>query len=403
MMNMSTISLKPPVVLVMYLILTNSTQAMPYRTAAVFFAVHNGTEVLAVQSNPILVWDESGSDTYTLNLDGVFTAPGGGGLPVSGFTSESGAVSSAVNIYATPAISDYRWVSGDPLYAHFTLIDVDLTPLESFDLPLHLRTINTIDFSYTAGGAPFPIAIGGGIPPSGSVYEEFTNFGFTATPKGNLLGTNGGTDADIRFGIDALGTQASLWVDSPPYDASTPMWDIDNGLLDLTIATISTNPFSTCEAHFDGLNYLGDPDLSAQPTLTLYPPGILIDIKPGDCTNKVTIPPKNRAKIRIQVAIMGSADFDVTSVAPASVMLEDVPSVQVAVADSVSPDCSTADPDGYDDLILHFRAADVLDALELSDDATVLLTLSGFLREEFGNASIEGTQMVTFSFVGKPR
>gem|GEM_PF-5849735 len=405
-MSIPTKCLRPPVVLAMCLVFANAAPAMPYRKAAVFFAVHDGTEVSAVQSNPILVCDESASDTYTLDLDGVYTAPGGGGLPVSGFTSESGAVSSAVNIYATAAISAYRWVSGDPLYAHFTLIDSDLTPLERFDLPLQLRTINTIDFAYTAGGSPFAIAIRGGLPPSGSDYEEFTGFDFTATPKGNLLGTNGGTDADIRFAVDAPGTQANLWVDSPPYDGSTPMWDINNGLLDLTIATVSTNPFSTCEACFDGLNYLGAPAPSAQPTLDLYPQGILdevlIDIKPGDCTNKVTIPPKNRAKIRIQVAIVGSADFDVTTVAPASVTLEGVPPVQVAVADSASPDCSTADTDGYDDLILHFRADEILNALELSEDATVALTLSGSLREEAGGVSIEGTQMVTFSFVGKP-
>jgi hypothetical protein len=100
---------------------------------------------------------------------------------------------------------------------------------------------------------------------------------------------------------------------------------------------------------------------------------------------------------------VGSADFDVATVAPASVTLEGAPPIKVAVADSASPDCSTDDPDGYDDLVLHFRANEILDALELSEDATVPLTLNGFLREESGGELIEATQMVTFSFVGKPK
>ena len=71
---------------------------LPDRQAFVFFAVHDGEETIAVQSNPLLVADDSGGPLFILSLSEVRTKSEGGGSIVLGFTSSPGDVSSELNI-----------------------------------------------------------------------------------------------------------------------------------------------------------------------------------------------------------------------------------------------------------------------------------------------------------------
>jgi hypothetical protein len=139
----------------------------------------------------------------------------------------------------------------------------------------------------------------------------------------------------------------------------------------------------------------------------------VIDIKPGSCPN----PFNGKSKGSVPVAILGSADFDVTTVDPMSIVLEGVPALEGwMIADHTQPndentDCSICfdadDPDnfncdllnetgdepvsgtdgiydsycgdGYPDLIVKFSTQALADAIGSADrDACIELELSGF-------------------------
>ena len=242
---------------------------LPDRQAFVFFAVHDGNETIAVQSNPLLVADTSGSSAFTLILTEVATAPDGGGSPVLGFVSSPGAISSEINIYATSVVPEEYWSSHATLYGRFELVDSSGGYVNDWESPFILRTIDTIAFDCTPGGDPLPINIGGGLPTPHPPDYEYIGYQMYAEPKGNLLGSNGGTDADIRIDVSANWNQADLSVMAPPYDDTEPVWDIDKGPFDLTITSLSNHSADVCDHHFNGLDYLGNPNQSGQPTLTL--------------------------------------------------------------------------------------------------------------------------------------
>ncbi len=137
-----------------------------------------------------------------------------------------------------------------------------------------------------------------------------------------------------------------------------------------------------------------------------------IDIKPGSCPN----PFNGKSRGSVPVAIIGSADFDVTTVDPASVALAGVPALENwAIEDMTQPvgensDChtcfdaddpanyncdlwdATVDPavpgtdgvmdsycgDGYPDLVLHFDTQALAEAIGVMErDACVTLELTG--------------------------
>ena len=58
-------------------------------------------------------------------------------------------------------------------------------------------------------------------------------------------------------------------------------------------------------------------------------------------------------------------------------------------------DCTTEGPDGYLDLTLKFRTAEVVAALgEVEDGEVRVLSLTGNLGEEFGATPIQGEDVV---------
>ncbi|UCB52150.1 MAG: hypothetical protein JSV10_09215, partial [Candidatus Zixiibacteriota bacterium] len=93
-----------------------------------------------------------------------------------------------------------------------------------------------------------------------------------------------------------------------------------------------------------------------------------LDIKPRSCPNPFNAQPKGM----LPVAILGTEDFDATSVDPATVMLEGVSPLRWHYEDVATPfdpgedscDCTTEGPDGHMDLTLKFGHRGVLAALE---------------------------------------
>ncbi|MFQ5803665.1 MAG: hypothetical protein ACE5JQ_12280 [Candidatus Methylomirabilales bacterium] len=130
-----------------------------------------------------------------------------------------------------------------------------------------------------------------------------------------------------------------------------------------------------------------------------------MDIKPQSCPNPLNC----KGKGVLPVAILGTADFDVTEVDPASVRLEGVPPLRSALEDVATPfdpftgkedcsdDCTDKGPDGFLDLTLKFDTQAVLDAIGVGPDddrACLVLELTGNLKEEFGGAPIVGEDVV---------
>ncbi len=126
---------------------------------------------------------------------------------------------------------------------------------------------------------------------------------------------------------------------------------------------------------------------------------VSVDIKPGECPNPLNV----KAKGLLSVAILGSVDFDVWTIATASVRLEGVAPVRSSYEDVATPmpdgaevcECTTAGPDGRLDLTLKFNVQDIVAALgQVNNGDELELTLTGALDEVFGGTPIEGTDCV---------
>ncbi len=135
-----------------------------------------------------------------------------------------------------------------------------------------------------------------------------------------------------------------------------------------------------------------------------------VDIKPRSCPNPLAV--KRRGVV--PVAIVGTADFDVTQIDPGSVRLEGVLPTRSALEDVTSApdlavgkedcflDCLQAASDGYMDLTLIFERAMLVAALgEVTDGECRVLRLSGALKQEFGGSPILGEDVVVL--LGKAR
>jgi len=133
------------------------------------------------------------------------------------------------------------------------------------------------------------------------------------------------------------------------------------------------------------------------------PPAIEVslDIHPASCPN----PLNTKGKGVMPVAILGTGDFDVTQVDPASVRLEGVAPLRWSLEDVATPympngeeacyACTEEGPDGYMDLTLKFNMQEVVAALgQVSDGDCIMLTLTGTLKEEYGGTPISGEDVV---------
>jgi hypothetical protein len=110
---------------------------------------------------------------------------------------------------------------------------------------------------------------------------------------------------------------------------------------------------------------------------------------------------------------LGSADFDVIQVDPASASLEGVSPLRWDLEDVATPfepfngkedahDCNEDGPDGYLDLTLKFSSQEIVAALgEVNDGDVLVLQLTGNLKEEHGGTLIAGEDVVVILKKGK--
>ena len=131
---------------------------------------------------------------------------------------------------------------------------------------------------------------------------------------------------------------------------------------------------------------------------------VYVDIKPGSCPNPLNL----ESKGVLPVAVLGTEDFDVTTIDPSTILLNRSCDDCVGIApirwdyEAVAApfegelcDCHELN-DSYIDLTLKFDTQDLIEILELSDEAgnTIPLTLTGNLKEEEGGTAIEGEDCI---------
>jgi T5SS/PEP-CTERM-associated repeat protein len=128
-----------------------------------------------------------------------------------------------------------------------------------------------------------------------------------------------------------------------------------------------------------------------------------IDIKPGSCPNPLNI----KSKGVLPVAILGTEDFDVTDIDPASLRLAGVAPILSSIEDVSTPllekqdecDCISEGEDGIDDLTLKFDTQEIISALgEIADGDELVLTLTGELLD---GTHIEGEDCIIILSEGK--
>jgi len=161
------------------------------------------------------------------------------------------------------------------------------------------------------------------------------------------------------------------------------------------------NPYGSClEGKMDDVRVYNRA-LSAQEIQDLYPGhlAVAVDIKLGSCRNPLNV----KSKGVLPVAILGTEDFDVNSIDVVSVRLAGVGAVRSAYGDVAGPvsdgnecECSEEGPDGYIDLTVKFRTAEVVEELvkthgDLIDGEVLALPLTGVLSD---GSPIEGADCV---------
>jgi hypothetical protein len=127
-----------------------------------------------------------------------------------------------------------------------------------------------------------------------------------------------------------------------------------------------------------------------------------VDVKPTSCPNPLNISEKGW----IPVAVLGTGDFDVTRIDPASVKLEGISPIRWSLEDVATPfepftgkaaefDCNTLGPDGHQDLTFRFDHRSVVAALGAVTSGQVLVVkLTGNLKAEYGGTLIMGEDVV---------
>jgi len=134
---------------------------------------------------------------------------------------------------------------------------------------------------------------------------------------------------------------------------------------------------------------------------------VAVDIKPGSCPNPI----KLKQLGVMPFAIMGTVEFDVTQIDPASIRLSregdpgEVAPLRWSYYDAGIPNeefdptlcnCVGYGYDGIIDLALKFNVQSVIKTLKLAEvvGQTIPLTMTGKLKEEFGGTPIRGEDCV---------
>jgi hypothetical protein len=125
---------------------------------------------------------------------------------------------------------------------------------------------------------------------------------------------------------------------------------------------------------------------SATTTVTISV-AVSVDIKPGIGPNCINAESKGRTP----VALLGTAGFDISQVDPATVTLQ-VNGGAIGEPPLRWAGNKDVNGDGFLDLVFHFSTQALADRGMLFEGA--ILSLTGRLKEEFGDGPFSGTDVV---------
>ena len=132
-------------------------------------------------------------------------------------------------------------------------------------------------------------------------------------------------------------------------------------------------------------------------TRNKVPPTGASGISTAIAADIVRIPLKIERSSRgvLPAAILGSQNFDVTHIDPASIKLQGVSPIRHALEDVTGFNVCKKTPDGYVDLSLKFDYQEIIGALgEVDNGDRVSLLLEAALRFEEGARLVRGQQTV---------
>jgi len=223
------------------------------------------------------------------------------------------------------------------------------------------------------------------------------------------LGTLGGPQS-IALSINNV-NQVVGHSDITPADEHAFIWETTTGMQDVNDLIPPDSGWVLLAAYDinDAGQIVGEGKINGQTRAFLLTPVIEVkmDIKPVSCPN----PLNTKSKGVLPVAILGTADFDVTQIDVATIELEGISPLRSNLEDVATPfssftgkegcsDCTDEGPDGFLDLTLKFDAQKLLEAIEaslgreLEDGEVLTLTLIGNLQESFGGNPIQGEDVV---------
>ncbi len=150
----------------------------------------------------------------------------------------------------------------------------------------------------------------------------------------------------------------------------------------------------------EGQSDVNDSTLTIIPTPALL---VFVDIKPGSCPNPLNV----KSSGVLPAAILGTADFDITTIDPTSIRLAGVSPLRSSFEDVAGPpadsndcNCTEGGPDGFLDLTLKFKTRDIVEAIgDVNYGDTLTLKLTGVT---IGERPIEGTDCILISGKHKP-
>jgi hypothetical protein len=215
---------------------------------------------------------------------------------------------------------------------------------------------------------------------------------------------NGASDPSNIYRIRLDGTdeqKLTNYSSSRPNHPQCPIWGDDDNIFYGLASTSSSKDFVlhqyTISTGMDVVIPCGLPNCMPVDFFTINEPTLVaINIKPESCPNPLNV----KSKRMLPVAVLGSDDFDVFNIDPASIRLEGIAPIRSSYEDVATPvsnemddcDCTTEGPDGYLDLMLNFDAQEIVAALgSIYNGDELLLTLTG---EDLAGTPIEGTDCV---------
>lgn len=135
----------------------------------------------------------------------------------------------------------------------------------------------------------------------------------------------------------------------------------------------------------------------------ICPVAVYVDIKPGGCPTPINVGSEGV----LPVAVLGTGDFDISTIDPQSITLAGVPPLRWSTGDVATPyeinydecdinDCHELTGDGYVDLELKFDSQEIAAAIQdVYDRECLILELTGNLKTANGGLPFKGGDVVS--------